>query len=90
MGAWPPLPIPEPAITAVSEAPAITGFDSEGARVTNDFSPHLRPNLLVLMGEANLTRFNPNPVLTHAIANPSAFGLSLDSYARSSIRDFIG
>ena len=88
--AWklgPPLPIPEPTITAVSEAPSITEFDSEGARVTNDFTP---PNLLVLMGEANLTWFDPNPVLTHAIANPSAFGLSLDSYSRSSIRDFIG
>ena len=60
----------------VTKAPSISGFDSEGARITNEFNRQLQANLLGLPGRANLIWVDPNALLTRAISNPSAFGIT--------------
>ena len=60
----------------VSKAPTITGLDSEGAQITNQFNRQLQSNLLNLPGGAHLIWVDPNALLTRAIANPSSFGVT--------------
>jgi len=60
----------------VTKAPSISGFDSEGARISEEFNRQLQSNLFNLPGRAHIIWIDSNALLTRAIDRPDAFGLT--------------